>query len=171
MQTIRRLSIIIAYPSAFIDWKTKFVFNYLDDIAISNGVRINCGTVITAINSTSSPKKLVSIGVNTYIGENNILRGSAGIVIDRDCLISNNVVIVSENHNFKLGIPIVKQGSSSKRGVKICRDVWVGANSVILPGVTIGPGAVIGAGSVVTNSIPENAIAFGNPARVIKFRQ
>ena len=50
-------------------------------------------------------------------------------------------------------------------------DVWIGTNSVVLPGVTIGKGAVIGAGTVVTKDIPEYAIAVGNPARVIKYRE
>ena len=52
--------------------------------------------------------------------------------------------------------------------VKIGNDVWVGGNSVILPGVTIGDGTVIGAGSVVTKDIPGGVIAAGNPCRVIR---
>jgi acetyltransferase-like isoleucine patch superfamily enzyme len=49
-------------------------------------------------------------------------------------------------------------------------DVWVGANSVILPGVTIHNGAIVGAGSVVTKDVPPYAIAVGSPAKVIKYR-
>ena len=168
---IKRIHLIIVSPKAYIDWKTKFVYNFVADICIANGVRVNSGTVITAINTSKVPKHLVNIGANTYIGENNILRGGAGISIGEGCLISNNVVIVSENHSFKLGIPISTQASDQQGGVKICDDVWIGANSVVLPHVTIGKGSVIGAGSVVTKSIPENAIAFGNPARVVKFRE
>ena len=52
--------------------------------------------------------------------------------------------------------------------VKIGNDVWVGGNSVILPGVTLGDGTVIGAGSVVTKDIPSGVIAAGNPCRVIR---
>ena len=51
---------------------------------------------------------------------------------------------------------------------KIGKNVWIGSDCTILPGVTIGDGAIIGAGSVVTKSIPANTIAVGNPARVIK---
>ena len=47
-------------------------------------------------------------------------------------------------------------------------DVWIGANSVILPGVTIGDNSVIGAGSVVTQDIPANSVAYGVPCRVIR---
>lgn len=48
-------------------------------------------------------------------------------------------------------------------------NVWVGGNASILMGVTIGNNAVIGAGSVVTHDIPDNAVAMGNPARVVRF--
>lgn len=52
--------------------------------------------------------------------------------------------------------------------VNIGNDVWIGANVVILPGVTIGNNVVIGAGAVVTKDIPDNSLAVGVPARVIK---
>ena len=52
--------------------------------------------------------------------------------------------------------------------IHIGRDVWIGANAVILPGITIGDGAVIAAGAVVTKDVPENTVAGGVPARVIK---
>ena len=59
--------------------------------------------------------------------------------------------------NLEVNLPIV-----------IGDDVWVGANSVVLPGVTIGSGVVIGAGSVVTRDIPPNVLACGVPCKVIR---
>ena len=53
--------------------------------------------------------------------------------------------------------------------VRIKRNVWIGANATILPGVTIGENAVVGAGSVVTKDVPDNAVVAGNPARLIRF--
>ena len=50
----------------------------------------------------------------------------------------------------------------------IGRDVWLGANVTVLPGVTIGDGAIIAAGAVVTKDVPANAVAAGVPAKVIK---
>ena len=52
--------------------------------------------------------------------------------------------------------------------VKIGSKVWIGANVTILPGVTIGENAIVGTGSIVTKDIPDNAVAVGNPARVVK---
>jgi galactoside O-acetyltransferase len=54
------------------------------------------------------------------------------------------------------------------KDVHIGRCVWIGANTVVLPGVTIGDNSVIGAGSVVTKDIPANVVAYGNPCRVIR---
>jgi acetyltransferase-like isoleucine patch superfamily enzyme len=59
---------------------------------------------------------------------------------------------------------------TSKTSVEIEEDVWIGANCVILPGVTIGRGAVIGAGSVVTKSVPAYSIYVGNPAKLMRMR-
>ena len=60
------------------------------------------------------------------------------------------------------------KGISTSKPVTIEKDVWIGANSVICGGVTIGEGSVIGAGSVVTKSIPANVVAVGNPCRVLR---
>lgn len=69
-----------------------------------------------------------------------------------------------------MGGQINEQGWIAKP-VIICDDVWVGANSVILPGITIGKGAVVGAGSVVTKDVPAYAIVMGNPAKIKKYRE
>jgi acetyltransferase-like isoleucine patch superfamily enzyme len=54
--------------------------------------------------------------------------------------------------------------------VTIEDDVWIGSNAIILPGVRIGKGSVIGAGSIVTSDIPPYALAYGTPAKVMKYR-
>lgn len=52
--------------------------------------------------------------------------------------------------------------------IHVGRKVWIGANALVLPGVTIGEGSVIGGGSVVTKDVPPNTVVAGNPARVIR---
>lgn len=115
----------------------------------------------------------LTIGNNTYIGEYNNIRAAGGqITIGSHCLISQHITIVCTNHQFSANTQIDQQSWSVENNfVIIGNDVWIGANSVVLPGVTIEDGAVIAAGSVVTKSVPHNAIVVGNPARVIKYRE
>ena len=61
--------------------------------------------------------------------------------------------------------------NEDKNNVIIEDDVWVGANSVLLPGVIIKKGAVIAAGSVVVKNVPQYAVVAGNPAKIIKYRE
>ena len=112
-----KIKLIIRNPKAIIDWSIGVEYNNISDIVLGEGVRIHKGTVLTARNNSSREQGLLKIGRNTYIGENNIIRASGGVKIGDNCLISNNVVIVSENHGTKLGIPITKQSSATKKGV------------------------------------------------------
>lgn len=64
----------------------------------------------------------------------------------------------------------VKERKQTYQKVIIKNDVWIGANSVIMPGISIGNGAIIGAGAVVTKDVPDYAIVVGVPAKVIKYR-
>ena len=75
---------------------------------------------------------------------------------------------VSTTHLFKHGKG--NSSSFSKGDIIIKNDVWIGVNSTILDGITIGNGAVIAAGSVVTKDVPPYAIVGGNPAKIIKYR-
>lgn len=124
------------------------------------------------LNPNSFKDSSLSIGSNTYIGEGNNIRAAGGTIsIGNDCLISQHVTIVASNHGIEKEILIRKQAwSTTNNFVTINDDVWIGAGSIILPGVIVGKGAIIAAGSVVTKSIPEYAIVAGNPAKVLKYR-
>lgn len=74
------------------------------------------------------------------------------------------------DHGMAPGVPIMEQPLTSKGDIRIGDGAWLGYGVTVLQGVTIGEGAVIAAGSVVVRDIPENAIAGGIPARVLKFR-
>ena len=81
----------------------------------------------------------------------------------------SGVHIYLGDHKFdNPNIPIIDQGYSPEKQVVLKKGCWVGANSIILAGVTIGENAVVGAGSVVTKSIPDRTVAVGVPAKVIK---
>lgn len=108
--------------------------------------------------------KNIKIGKNVFINACCRFQDQGGIEIGDGSLIGHNTTIATLNHDFN---PLKRQNLTPSP-VKIGKNVWIGSDCTILPGVTIGDGAIIGAGSVVTKSIPTNAIAVGNPARVIK---
>lgn len=92
-----------------------------------------------------------------------------GITIEDDVLIGPGVHIYVNNHRFDdTSIPIIDQGYYPSEPVLLKKGSWVGANAIILPGVTIGKNSVIAAGSVVTKSIPDRVVAVGCPARVVR---
>jgi acetyltransferase-like isoleucine patch superfamily enzyme len=93
---------------------------------------------------------------------------SAQIVIEDDVLFGPNVAVYNQTHNFENpDVAISMQGSIAKT-VLLKKGCWLGINSVIMPGVTIGQNAVVGSNSVVTKDIPDYAVAVGSPAKVIK---
>jgi galactoside O-acetyltransferase len=115
------------------------------NIKIGNNISCNRNVTVDA-----SEKGYIEIGDNVLIGQNTVIRSS--------------------NHIFdKLSIPINLQGHKTGK-IIIGNDIWIGANSVILPDVTIGSHTIIGAGSIVTKSLPESVIAVGNPAKIIRSR-
>jgi len=116
----------------------------------------------------------ISIGNRVVIRPGTMLHGETetlreSILIEDDVLIGSGVHIYVENHRFdNPSLPIIDQGHAQALKVVLKKGCWIGANVIILPGVTVGENAVIGAGSIVTKSIPDLAVAVGNPARVIK---
>jgi acetyltransferase-like isoleucine patch superfamily enzyme len=113
---------------------------------------------------------------NLKVGKNSAwnwgcwINAMGGIEIGSNVIIGPYCVIHSANHKFNdINQPILFQGYE-RLSVKIKDDCWLGANVIVLPGVTIGKGCVIGAGSVVTKDIPEYSVAVGNPAKVIRSR-
>lgn len=113
---------------------------------------------------TTDCGKNITIGKNVFINSGCRFQDQGGITIGDNALIGHNVVIATLNHDMNPE----KRGSLIPSPVKIGSRVWIGAGAIILPGVTIGDNAVIGAGSVVTKDIPENTVAVGSPARVIR---
>ena len=120
----------------------------------------------------------VTIGKRVFIGASNLISAES-IVVGNDVLISWGCTIFDHNshpiewssryldvQNWFKGI---KDWNSVKSApVTICEKSWLGFNTIVLKGVTIGEGAVVGAGSVVTKDVPPYTIVAGNPARVIR---
>lgn len=104
------------------------------------------------------------IGINLSVGRS--------LVVGRNVMVGMNVRMIIRNHVFaRTDIPMQVQGFTAASCLRICDDVWIGDQVIVLPRVwRIGKGAVVGAGAVVTKDVPDYAIVGGNPARILKLR-
>jgi acetyltransferase-like isoleucine patch superfamily enzyme len=93
------------------------------------------------------------------------------IVIGEGVMIAANAALYSYDHGLLPEMTIRSQPLTAKGPITIHNEAWIGTGAIILSGVTIGEGAVVAAGAVVTKDVPAGAIAAGNPAKVIKFRE
>jgi acetyltransferase-like isoleucine patch superfamily enzyme len=144
-----------------------------------HAIHIGCDTLIgpgISLSAGMAPgqqlisDRIVTIGDRCLIGRRSSIVGHFDIVIDDDVFFGPNVYVTDQNHAVDdLTIPIGKQ-SAPELPVRIGAGSWIGTNAVILPGVTIGAGVAVGAGAVVTSDLPDNTIAVGSPARVIRDR-
>jgi len=104
----------------------------------------------------------IIIGDNTHIGDRTEIHAGKLVEIGSGCNIAWDVCIMDRDyHKFNSPTEEIKP-------VRICDNVWIGCNSIILKGITVGEGAVIAAGSIVTKDVAPRTLVGGNPARVLK---
>ncbi len=156
-------------PSARLLRRPFYVRNH-GKIVLGKGFTTGPGFILDVL----SPHARLVIGNNvkfnhrTHIGVMNLVE------LGDNCLLASNVYISDHGHGNYRGAnqdsPSVPPNNRplAVAPVKIGRDVWLGENVCVLPGVNIGDGSIVGANSVVTTSLPANCIAAGAPARVVK---
>jgi len=111
------------------------------------------------------------LGEYSSIHPNSLIMAYCGsIIIGERVMIASNCALYPYDHGAELATPIADQALTSKGPIIIGDGAWLGTRVIVLSGVTIGSGAIIGAGSIVTKDIPDNAIAVGSPAKVVKMR-
>lgn len=108
--------------------------------------------------------KNIHIGENVFINSNCTMQDQGGVYIGDDVLIGHNVCLLTLNHDFE----IEKRAELHPSPVHIKDKAWIGSNSTILPGVTIGEGAIVAAGAVVTRDVMAKTVVGGVPAKPIK---
>ena len=108
----------------------------------------------------------VQIGDYTRIGLHNTIIGP--VRIGNNVNLAQGITVTALNHNFDDTNKRIDEQGVSTNAVTIEDDVWIGANAVVLPGVTIGTHCVVAAGAVVTKDVPPHSLVAGVPAKVIK---
>lgn len=114
----------------------------------------------------------VVIGRGSSVSNNTTINGAEkGVCIGENVMIAPGCCIVAFDHGIEVnGVPMSKQALVGRK-IKICNDVWIGANCTITSGVTIGEGAVVAANAVVTKDVAAYTIVGGVPAKYIKSRK
>ncbi len=137
-----------------------------DNIVIGKKFRVCPDVKIISENSGK-----IFIGENFFANYNSFIYADQSYIkIGDDCLLGPDVLIINTNHAVQKNELIRKQANKSQP-IDIGNDVWIGAKSTILAGVSIGDGAVVAAGSVVNKNVEANAIVGGVPAKLIKYRE
>jgi putative colanic acid biosynthesis acetyltransferase WcaF len=128
------------------------------------GARIGRGVVIKPRVNIHFPWKL-SVGDHAWIGEEVFILNFEAVTIGAHCCISQRAFLCAGNHDYRQ-----PDFAYRNRPVLVEDGAWVGAQSFVAPGVTIGTEAVIAAGSVVTHDQPAGMVCAGNPCRPVKSR-
>ncbi|MBR1394109.1 MAG: acyltransferase [Prevotella sp.] len=108
----------------------------------------------------------IVIGDHTRIGIHNTIIGP--VAIGSHVNLAQGITVTALNHNFEDAEKRIDEQGVSTKQVVIGDDVWIGANVVVLPGVTIGMHCVVAAGAVVTKDVPPHSLVAGVPAKIIK---
>ncbi len=113
----------------------------------------------------------IRMGANSAVGAFSFLGSSGPITIGENVIMGQHVSFHPENHNIERTDVLIREQGTTRVGIVVEDDVWVGANVTFLDGVRVGRGSVIGAGAVVRGDIPPWSVAVGVPARVVRTRK
>jgi acetyltransferase-like isoleucine patch superfamily enzyme len=133
-------------------------------VNLSRDVKIECATA-----TDGGPTGRVDIGDHVFVGERTSIVCHERITIGRLTMIGHNCSLMDFSHGTAPNQSMSKQPGVLEP-VTIGEECWLGAAVIVLPGVTIGRGTIVAAGAVVSRDLPENVVAAGVPARVMRAR-
>lgn len=135
-------------------------------VVLEDGVILNRGCMILAKNGP------VKIGKRTTVGSNSAIVSLSGVDIGEAALLAGNCYLSAGSYNVDNAPPIVMDAGAYSTGpISIGQGAWLGTGVIVLDGVSIGRGSVVGAAALVNKDVPDNAIAVGIPAKVVRDRR
>ena len=147
-------------------WSSKVYWSVRMDTPPYRRFWLGRKSVIESYSCINNAVGDVTIGNHTRIGIHCTVIGP--VCIGNHVNLAQGITVTALNHNFEDTTKRIDEQGISTKPVVIGDDVWIGANAVILPGVTIGRHVVVAAGAVVTKDVPDNCVVGGVPAKVIK---
>ena len=136
------------------------------DLLPNHDCMIGKKTIVEDFSIINNTVGKVLIGNNSIIGLSNVIIGP--VTVGNNVLFAQHVVLSGLNHNYQdVSKAPVEQGITT-REIIIEDNVWIGANTTITAGVSIGKHSVIGAGSVITKNVPPYSVVAGNPGKILK---
>lgn len=136
------------------------------DVVPFNIFYIGSNSIIESFSTINNGVGDVKIGDRSKIGISNVIIGP--VTIGNDSIFAQNIVLSGLNHTFKdINLPPEDQKVTTSE-IIIDDEVWIGANSVVVAGVSIGKHSVVAAGSIVTKNVPPYSVVGGNPAKILK---
>jgi acetyltransferase-like isoleucine patch superfamily enzyme len=169
---VRRFLIPSVVVSTYAFLKSRAQISTKAEVELSGNLRLGRKTTVSSfckIKVTDGPLitgEHCGFGTGCFISA-----GEGGIVMGDHVICGPNVVLIASNYRYeRIGVPLEEQGHTSM-GIRIGRNVWIGANSVILDGSEIGDNSIVVANSMVNRRYPANSIIQGNPAKVVLQRR
>lgn len=138
----------------------------LAGVAIGEGTTFGGSVQLTGLRSSLRPSANVRIGSWCWVNADVLLDASAEIVIGDFVAVAQKVKFITNTH--EIGPSTSRAGRNISRPISIGNGTWIGTGAIVLPGVTIGRGCVVAAGAVVVQSVPDNTMVAGVPARVVR---
>jgi len=139
-------------------------------VVLGDNVKIGAYSVLVGA-PVSNLGEGIRMGANSAVDAFSFIGSSGFVSIGENVIMGQHIGFHPENHDFdRTDVPIRAQGTT-RQGITIEDDVWVGSNATFLDGAYVGRGSVIGAGALVRGTIPPYSVAVGVPARVIRSRK
>lgn len=137
-------------------------------LKIGNNVKIGSFSQLIISTTFDDLGEFIEIGDNVGMGEYCYIGGAGGTSIGANTIIGQYLSIHPENHNFHNKRKLIRSQGTTRKGVEVGSNCWIGSKVTILDGVKIGDNCVIAAGSVVTKNFPKNSLIGGVPAKILK---